>query len=91
MDLCQWVLLPVGRLKNLRDMDKWSFLRSCLSVRVISVTRELELYWCRQDGSNSIFQSYSKRRHCAEYNNIIVKFPDGLGKCAISWEKITSD
>ena len=35
---------PRGRLKNLRDIDKWSSLSLCLSVRGMSVTRELRLY-----------------------------------------------
>ena len=48
--------IPSGRLKNLKDIDKWSSLSLCLSVRVgMSVTRELGLYLCSQDGSNSAF------------------------------------
>ena len=33
-----WFLCPTGRLKNLRDVDKWSSLRLCLLVRGTSVT-----------------------------------------------------
>ena len=31
-------LIPSGRLKNLRDVDKWSLLSLCLSVKGMSVT-----------------------------------------------------
>ena len=34
---------PSGRLKNQRDIDKWLFLSLCLSVRGMSVTKELGL------------------------------------------------
>ena len=30
--------IPSGRLKNLNDVDKWSSLSLCLSVRAVSVT-----------------------------------------------------
>ena len=30
--------IPSGRLKNLKDVDKWSYLNLCLSVRGMSVT-----------------------------------------------------
>ena len=38
-------LAPIsgGRLKNLKDIDKWSSLSFYLSVRGMSVTCELEL------------------------------------------------
>ena len=36
--------IPSGRLKNFSDTDKWSSLSLCLSVRGMSVTRELGLY-----------------------------------------------
>ena len=29
-----------GRLKNHRDLDKWTYLRLCLSVKAMPVTRE---------------------------------------------------
>ena len=38
-----WVLSPNGRPKNPRDSAKWSYLTLCLSVRGMSVTRELGL------------------------------------------------
>ena len=41
------MLIPSGRLKNTRDVDKWSSLRICLSVRGLSVTTDQELYLCR--------------------------------------------
>ena len=28
--------IPIGGLKNLKDVDKWSFLSLCLSVRGMS-------------------------------------------------------
>ena len=43
--------IPSGRLKNPRDVDKWSSLRHCLSLCGMSVTRELGLYLCCLDGS----------------------------------------
>ena len=33
--------IPMGRLKNLKDVDKWSSLSLCLAVRGMSVTEEL--------------------------------------------------
>ena len=36
--------IPSGRLKNLKDVDKWSSLSLCLPVRGMSVTCELGLY-----------------------------------------------
>ena len=43
-------LIPSSRMKNLRDFDKWSSLRLCLSVREMSVSRGLGLYVLFQDG-----------------------------------------
>ena len=40
-------LIASGRLKNIRDVDKCSFLRHCLSVR-----GGFGLYLCRQNWSN---------------------------------------
>ena len=37
-------LIPSGRLKNLKDVDKWSSLSLYLQVRGMSVTCELGLY-----------------------------------------------
>ena len=45
--------IPSGSLKKLRNIDNWSSLRSYLSVREISVTRELEAYLSTWIGSNS--------------------------------------
>ena len=42
--------IPSGRLKNLKDVDKWSSLRLYLPVRGMSVTCELGLYLCSQMG-----------------------------------------
>ena len=39
-----------GRLKNLKDVDKWSSLSLCLSVRVMSITGQLGLYLCSWKG-----------------------------------------
>ena len=36
--------IPSGRLKNLKDVDKWSSLSLYLPVRGMSVTCELGLY-----------------------------------------------
>ena len=33
--------IPSGRLKNLKDIDKWSFLSLFVSVRGMAVTLEL--------------------------------------------------
>ena len=33
--------IPSGRLKNLKDVDKWASMSICLSVRGMSVTCEL--------------------------------------------------
>ena len=38
--------IPGGRLKNLKDIDKWSSLSLCLSVMGMSVTWEFGLYLC---------------------------------------------
>ena len=43
--------IPGDRLKNLRDIDKWSSLSLCLSVRGMLVAGKLELYLCSLDGS----------------------------------------
>ena len=40
--LCHWEPIPSGRLKNLRDVDKWSSLSLCLSVRRMSIILELD-------------------------------------------------
>ena len=42
--------IPSGRLKNLKDVDKWSSLSLYLQVRGMSVTCELGLYLCSQTG-----------------------------------------
>ena len=42
--------IPSGRLKNLKDVDKWSSLSLHLPVRGMSVTCELGLYLCSQMG-----------------------------------------
>ena len=42
--------IPSGRLKNLKDVDKWSSLSLYLPVRGMSVTCELGLYLCSQMG-----------------------------------------
>ena len=41
---CHWYPVHSGRLKKPRDIDKWLSLRLCLSVRGMSVDRELGLY-----------------------------------------------
>ena len=44
--LCHWATFPSGRLKNLKDVDKWSSLSLYLPVRGMSVTCELgQLDW----------------------------------------------
>ena len=45
-------LILSGKLKNLKNIDKWSSLSLCLSVKGMSVTRELGLCLCSADGSN---------------------------------------
>ena len=45
--------IPSGRLKNLKDIDKWSSLSLYLSVRGMQVTCELGLYFVQSDGSSS--------------------------------------
>ena len=42
--------IPSGRLKNLKDVDKWSSLSLCLSVRGMQVT--MSLYSVQSNGSN---------------------------------------
>ena len=42
--------IPSGRLKNLKDVDKWSSLSFYLPVRGMSVTCELGLYLCSRMG-----------------------------------------
>ena len=42
--------IPSGILRNLKDVDKWSSLSLCLSVRGMSVTCELGLYLCSRMG-----------------------------------------
>ena len=42
--------IPSGRLKNLKDVDKWSSLSLHLPVRGMPVTSELGLYLCSQMG-----------------------------------------
>ena len=36
--------IPSGRLNNLKDLDKWSSLSLCLSVRGMSVILMTDLY-----------------------------------------------
>ena len=43
-----------GRLKNLRNVDKWSSLRLCHLVIGVSVTRESGLYLCSLMGQIAI-------------------------------------
>ena len=43
--------IPSGRLKNLKDVDKWSSLSLNLPVRGMSVTCELGLYLNSRIGS----------------------------------------
>ena len=42
-------VIPSGRLKNLRDVDKWLSLRFCYPVRSMSITKTwtvlLQLDW----------------------------------------------
>ena len=52
--LCRWVLSPVVRLKNLKDVDKWSSLNLCLSVGGnVSHKRAWTLLVYSRVGSNS--------------------------------------
>ena len=43
-------VISSGRLKNLKDVDKWSSLSLYLPVRRMSITCELGLYLCSQMG-----------------------------------------
>ena len=49
-----------ARLKNLREIDKWSSTRPCLSVRGLPVTTEPGLYLFNQDGLSSTLCSIVK-------------------------------
>ena len=45
--------IPIGSLRSFRDVDICPYLSLCLSLKGISVTRKLGLYFCCQHGSNS--------------------------------------
>ena len=45
--------IPSGRLKNLKDVDKWASLSLYLPVRGMSVTCELVAVPVQSDGLNS--------------------------------------